>query len=303
VTVTRRQIGFTVLLAGFLPAFGIIAFEAWESRAFFEPQRLLSRFPAEDSLVVSIDVATLRRAGLLSTSKTPTESDYKEFVSGTSFDYKRDLDSVVATFSQSGSFFIARGRFHWAMLRDYAIRQGGSCYQDLCRVAGSRPERHISFLPLRKDAIALAVGNDDLAAARLTRPAQPITDAIPAAPVWISVSGAQLRRPNSLPSGMRLMLSALANADRIVLTFGLSNRGFEALMEATCHTPDDAKLLANQLRSTTAILREAAARDKTSADDEVTALLTGGSFDQNDRRVRGKWPVRKSLIEALTDGI
>ena len=299
----RRQIAFAALPAGLLLVIGVIGFRTYSSHAFFEPRRLLSRFPPEDSLVVSADVATLRGAGLLSQSKMAMESDYRQFVDGTGFDYTRDLDSVVASFSQRGSFFIARGRFHWVMLRDYALRQGGSCYRDLCRVAGSRPERHISFLPLRDDAIALAVSTDDLAATRLTKTGPPLPESVPSAPVWISVSGAQLRRQNSLPPGMHLMLTALTNADRVVITLGPASQGIEAHMEATCRTADDAKLLASQLRSTTALLREAAARDKSSADDEVTALLTSGSFDQKDHRVSARWPVRKSLIAALTDGI
>ncbi len=108
------------------------------------------------------------------------ESDYKRsFFDGTGFDYKRDLDSVVASFSGAGNFFIARGRFDWAKLRAYAVREGGSCYKDLCRIQGSKPERHISFLPLRDDAIALAVSTNDLAATQLTKTGQPITAAIP----------------------------------------------------------------------------------------------------------------------------
>ena len=74
-------------------------------------------------------------------------------------------------------------------------------------------------------------------------------------------------------------------------------------MEAICRTPDDARNLATQLRSVTTLLKEAALRDKQSGDDEITALLTSGSFDQNDRRVIGKWPVRRTLLDALTSGI
>lgn len=291
------------LFAVLLLAGGVAGFRMQSSRAFFEPRRLLSRFPAEDALALNIDVAALRKAGLLSPSSLPVEPDYKQFLEGTGFDYKRDLDSLTASFSQSGSFFIARGRFQWVKLHDYAVREGGSCYKDLCRVQGTRPERHISFLPLRGDAIALAVSTDDLAATRLTKAGQPVTAAIPAAPVWISVPGAELRRPDSLPPGMHLMLAALNNADRIVITFGPGAQGIEAHMEATCRTPDDAKALATQLRATTALLKQALTQDKKSADDEVATLLTAGSFDQADRHVNGKWPVRKSLIDALTAGI
>lgn len=301
--VARKQIALACLLAGLLLGAGMAGFRIQSQRAFFDPHHLLSRFPADDGFAVSIDVSALRHAGLLSESKMSQEPDYRQFVEGSGFDYKRDLDSVAASFSNSGSFFIARGRFHWGMLRDYAARQGGSCYQDLCRVQGSRPERHISFLPLRSDAIALAVSTDDLAATRLTHPGAPILTPIPSAPVWISVPGAELRRQNSVPPGVHLILTALSNAERIVITLVPSGQAIEAHLEATCRSEGDARLLANELRSATALLKDAAARDKSSGEDEVSALLVAGTFDQSDRRVNGKWPVRKSLLDALASAI
>jgi hypothetical protein len=299
----KKPLLMTALMALLLLAGGAIWFGVHSSRQFFDQQVLLSRFPAEDALAMSVDVATLRTAGLLNDSKMTLEPEYKQFLEGTGFDYKRDLDSVAASFSRSGNFFIARGRFNWAKLRDYAIREGGACYQDLCRIQGTRPERHISFLPLRNDAIALAVSTNDLAATLLTKTGQRVTAAIPSAPVWLSVPGSELRRQDSLPPGMHLMLSALTNTDRVVLTAGPGTPGMEIRMDATCRTQDDARILASQLRSTTAMLREAAARDKTAPNDGLAALLTGGSFDQSDRRVTGRWPVAKSLLDALTSGI
>lgn len=299
----RKPIAPAALLGGLLLVGGVAGFRIHANRTFFDPRLLLSRFPAEDALAMSVDVTALRAAGLLGDSTTALEPEYKQFLEGTGFDYKRDLDSVVASFSHSGNFFIARGRFNWAKLRDYAVRAGGSCYRDLCRVQGSKPERHISFLPLRGDAIALAVSTNDLAAALLTKTGQPVTGVIPAGPVWISVPGAELRRRDTLPPEMHLMLSALTSADRVVITMGPAATGIEAHMEATCRTQDDARVLASQLRTTTAVLKEALTRDKKAADDEVAVLLTAGSFDQTDRRVTGKWPIRKSLLAALTAGI
>jgi len=302
-----KRIALAALLAVLLPVGGDVWFRFHSRRAFFDQKVLLSRFPAGDALAMSIDVALLRAAGMLEESPnqatTPLEPDYKQFLDGTGFDYKRDLDSVVASFSGSGNFFIARGRFDWGKLRAYAVQQGGSCYKDLCRIQGSKPERHISFLPLRDDAIALAVSTNDLAATRLAKTGQPITTAIPAAPVWISVPGSELRRQNALPPEMHFMLSALTSADRIVITVGPAGTGIEAHMDATCRTQEDARILAGQLRSTTALLKETLAQDKKVADDEVAALLTGGSFDQTDRQVTGRWPVKKSLFGSLTAGI
>ena len=300
---SRKRIALATLLAGLLLVSGGVWFRIHTRRAFFDQKLLLSRFPAGDALAMSIDVATLRAAGMLEKSKAPLEPDYKQFLDGTGFDYKRDLDSLVASFSGSGNFFIARGHFDWAKLRAYAVRAGGSCYQDLCRIQGSKPERHISFLPLRDDAIALAVSTNDLAAAQLTKTGPPIKTAIPSAPVWISVPGAELRRQDALPPEMHFMLSALTSADRIVITLGPAGAGIEAHMDATCRTQEDARILASQLRSTTALLKETFARDKKVADDEFAALLTGGRFDQTDRQVTGRWPVGKTLLDSLTAGI
>jgi hypothetical protein len=299
---TRRVVAAAVLLVAALTA--VIVYRVHATRAFFNPPALLSRFPSEDALVMSADFVTLRRAGLLTASKVPLEPEYKQFLDGTGFDYKRDLDFLVASFSHSGTFFILRGRFDWKKLRDYAAHQGGSCYEDLCRMQGSTPERHISFLPLRSDALALAVSTNDLAATLLTKTAPPITTPLPAAPVWLSVPGAELRRQDALPPSIHLMLSALTRADRVVITLGPGGpQGVEAQLQATCNSQDDAKVLASQLRSTTGLLKEALARDKTAADGEVTSMLTAGVFDQTDRKVTGNWPVRKSLLDALTNGL
>jgi hypothetical protein len=302
---SHRFLFLAILLAVVLLAGGIAAYRIHEARAFFNPAALLSRFPAEDALVLSADLAALRHAGLLITSKDPIEPEYKQFLDGTGFDYRRDLDTLIASFSPSGTFFIARGRFDWKKLRDYALRQGGSCYQDLCRMQGSTPDRHISFLPLRNDALALAVSTNDLAATRLTKSAAPVVISLPSAPVWISVPGSELRRQNSLPPEMHYMLSALTNADRVVLTFGAEGQGIVARMDATCRTQDDARVLESQLRSTTGLLKEALTRDKTRSvsDNELAAMLIAGSFAQMDRKVIGRWPVQKSLLDALTSGL
>lgn len=187
-----------------LVAASVALFQWRQNRSFFEPAGLLSRFPADDGTALSIDVKTLREAGLLSNAKSTPEPEYKRFVEGTGLDFRRDLDQVIASFSKSGNYFIARGRFDWTKLRQYALREGGSCYQQLCRMQGSTPERHISFLPLRNDVIALAVSTDDLAAARLMKMGPPVKTRIPTAPVWLSISGASLEEGRALPPGMRL---------------------------------------------------------------------------------------------------
>ena len=300
---SRRLVTLVILFAGIALVGGAVWFRIHASRSFFDPPALLSRFPAEDALVLSADFATLRRAGLLTQSKTTLEPEYKQFLDGTGFDYRRDLDTLVASLSRSGTFFIARGRFDWKKLHDYAARQGGSCYENLCRMQGSTPERHISFLPLRDDALALAVSTDDLAASRLTKTSARVIASLPSTPVWFSVPGTILQQQGALPPSMHLMLSALTKADRVVVTLGPGGPGIEAALDATCRTPDDAKILASQLRATTSILKAALARDKTISEDGLATMLTAGTFDQMDRRVTGKWPVQRSLLDALTTGL
>lgn len=245
--------------------------------------------------MLNVDLAAVRGAGLLPAQQGPVEPEYRQFLDGTGFDYRKDLDSVVASFSASGNFYIARGRFDWPKLRDYAARQGGSCYQDLCRMPGSTPQRRISFLPLRKDVIALAVSTDDLAANRLTHVGDAVTASLPSGPVWISVPGGALHSAAVFPPGLRLMLSALTNTDRLVVTMGLAGTGLEAKMDATCRSKDDAHLLASQLRNVTGMLK--------GQTDELARVLAGGSFEDNGSHVNGQWPFSKELIASLTSGI
>ncbi len=295
----------------FLTLLGIaavaIALVQWRAnRIFFEPANLFSRFPPEEGTALSIDVRTLREAGLLPGSKAAPEPEYKQFVDGTGLDYRRDIDLVVSSFSKSGNYFIARGRFDWNKLRDYAVRQGGSCYQQLCRMQGSTPERHISFLPLRNDTIAVAVSTDDLAAARLAKTGPRVTSQLPATPVWLSVPGVVLQQRNALPPGLRMVLSSLVKADRVVITVAPGTgieAGIFAHLDASCRTADDARVLASQLRSTTGMLKQALLTNKEAGQDDLARALAAGTFDAAGARVSGTWPVGKNLIESLTAGI
>jgi hypothetical protein len=298
-----RIILAVVLLAGVALAAGALWTGIRSARQFSDPRYLLSRFPAEDAVVLRADFTVLRKAGLLAASGVPTEPDYKQFVDATGFDYRRDLDFVVVSLSASGNFFIARGRFDWNKLNAYAVKEGGSCYEQLCRMPGSTPERHISFLPLRGDTIALAVGSDDLEATRLRRAGDPVKTPLPSAPVWLSLPGAELRKQDALPPRLHLMLSALANTERLVVDFSPAGPGIEAHLEASCKTQDDAKVLASQLRVTTSTLKEAVAQDKEAQHDEITSMLAAGTFNQNGAKVMGSWPVKKSLLDSLTAGL
>jgi len=268
-----------------------------ESSAFFDTRALLSRFPAEDGTVVRVDFALLRKAGLLGEAKAPLEPEYQEFVQGTGFNYRTDLNLLIASASAGGTYFIAGGRFDWDKLKAYAARHGGSCFENLCRAEGSVPERHISFLKLRSDAIALAVAKDDLAVARLANQGTPVTGVIPEGPAWISVPGAWLRQGGFVPAGLKVALSGLLHADRVVVRIagGQGGSNPEALLEATCRTARDADLLTSQLRL--------AAEGLKGGTDELGKALAAGVFSVSGSTVTGRWPVRREMLETLTAGI
>jgi hypothetical protein len=298
----RRRITLGILASAIV----LIAIAVWlnvrRSSGLSSQLDLLARLPNQPAAVLSVDFSVLRRAGLLNAHSIPLEPEYKAFLDGTGFDYRRDLDSVVASFSGAGEFFVARGHFDWAKLRNYAIKQGGSCYDQLCRVQGSTPERRISFLPLRDNVIALAVSTDDLAATRLRTKNSALTSQVPNTPVWLSVSGQVLSHPGTLPEGIRVALSGLMETDRVLLTAGPGPHGIEAHLETTCRTLDAARTLESQLRSTAATLREAAAHNKTN-DETLAGVLSAGSFGRDAKKVTGTWRIDPAIIEGLTDGI
>jgi hypothetical protein len=302
---TQRYVTLGVVLAGVSLVAATIFLKVREDRIFTNTALQLSRFPVDSSgtAVMSIDFATLRRAGLLSTSKIDLEPEYKQFLQNTGFDYRRDLNHLLASFSSGGNFFLARGRFDWTKLREYVQRQGGSCYEQLCRMQGSKPERRISFLPLRDDYMALAVSTDDLAATRLARIGQPVTTTLPSSPVWISVPGSTLRQPGLIPPGMKQMLSAMSSAERVVIDIAPVSGGIEARLDAICRTKDDAGVLASQLRNASGLIRDGVANKALPPDDDLARMLAAGTFDSNDNHVSGRWPVAKTVIDSLTAGL
>src|SRR4029077_16386285 len=119
---------------------------------------LVSFVPTANGTVVYIDVAAIRRAGILNMiagTKAAEEFEYRQFVDQTKFDYRQDLDAVAAVFKDGQVFLALRGRFHWNNMTGYAIHQGGSCHNNYCVTPGSQPNRRISFYPVKPDLLGL----------------------------------------------------------------------------------------------------------------------------------------------------
>jgi hypothetical protein len=267
-----------------LLALGVGLWKAREDR--FDP---LSHLPTADATVASIEVSTLRKAGLLAVLASKPQSEepeYRSFVQASGFDYQKDLDNVAAAFTADATYLIVRGRFDWVKLEAFAKASGGGCYERLCRMPGSVPERRISFLPLQANVMALAVSTDDMAAVKLRdiRPVgelQKLKD-----PVWISMPASGLKRAAESVPAMRLAAATMAGAERVTLTLGPREGGdYAAKLEAICGSPQTAAGIAEQLKKVTA------------------AMKSNATFQQADLKVFGYWPISKGTFENLAGGM
>lgn len=285
----------------------IVALVAHFRNRFQSTHELLARLPADEAVILSIDFAALRRAGVLRIfegSDLLQEPEYQAFKAGSGFDYLRDLDWVLASLGPGGSYFMLRGRFDWNSLSDYVTRQGGACYNSFCRASGSAPDRKISYFPLQSDVMALAIAKDEYAASQLlsrrpgTRPA-----AWRAEPVWFFIPASRLRQTEAWPAGARSFAGALGASEGILLLAGPRGNRWEVVLEVTCRSSQEASELAGQLGKLTALLREMMARENKPPDPRhLSGLLTAGVFDAKGGTVHGRWPLERAFLEALAGG-
>jgi len=292
---------FSWLSAAVVAAALVIIGIQWYRAQPFTTTRLLQRLPSENALVLSVDFDALRRAGILQLlDGQGQDPEYQAFVRSTNFDYQRDLDRALAAFAPTGKFLLLHGRFDWPRLRAYVADHGGRCERDLCRMAGSQPDRRISFFPLRPTLMALAVSPDASAALRLATPA-PGTPSVPsAAPVWLSVPVAMLRSGDDLPAGTRMFAHSLGEAESVTLAFAPEGRRLSARLDVLCRTEIDAADAALELTRVTQVLRQMIARENQVPNPaDLSGVLAAGTFTTGGKRVYGYWPIERSFVENL----
>jgi len=290
-----------------LPIAAVCAASVWAGlwyRARSEgPAALMRRIPATGAMLVYVDFDALRRAGildLLSGPKIAEESEYREFTRQIDFDYRKDLDSVLLAVAPTGKYLLVHGRFDWKRLRAYVDSQNGRCYDSLCRMQGSTPERRISFFPVQSDLMALAVSNDDSAALRMSSAAGEPPAEVPDAPLWVSVPPSVLQSEESLPAETRAFAQSLEGARSVVLSFAPERERLTARLEVRCRNAQDAGEVAAQLTRLTGLVRqtfEKAHRTPNPAD--LTGVLTAGTFRTEDSRVFGQWPIEQPFVRNL----
>lgn len=270
------------------------------------PAALLKRLPAKDSLVLAIDFASLRHAGVLrffDASKMGREPDYEKFVEETQFNYTQDLDYAVAAFGPYGKFILARGRFDWKALRAYAIQQGGQCYNSLCRMPGSAPDRHISFMSIQTHLIALAVSAEDDAALLMQSSEAPIgAVSLPApdAAVWMYLPPAILKSPGQLPEGTVLFARSVNEASNVTLGFAPEDGHIAARLNVLCKSDQDALVTTAELTKVTEVLRSVIAHAGQHANPaDWSGVLSSGTFENKGPHVLGYWPIEQAFVQNM----
>ena len=278
----------------------------YRSHADTTPASLISYLPRDAGAVAYLDVDALRGSGFLGMvagAKSAEDSDYREFVAGTRFDYRNDLDAVAVSFQGGDKFFALHGRFDWNALMNYVKQHGGACAGHFCKIEGSRPERQIPFYRLHSNVMALAVSADPGAAHRIGSQNQKFADRIPPQPVWVALPGAILRDSRSLPSGAKPFAAALQNADTLLFTLGGQKGQLLLNADVTCHDSAAAMGLFAQLQGATGALKDWLQHEHRKADPkDLTGVLTAGTFRREDRRVFGEWPVPRAFLEAVAGG-
>ncbi len=271
------------------------------------PSDLVVLLPTSNASVVYIDVNALRRSGILDLvagSKAVEDADYQQFVNETKFDYRQDLDAIAAAFKDGKVYFALRGRFHWKNLKDYAARQGGSCHSDFCVVAGSQPNRRISFYPVKRDVLAMAIGPDDFAAYQVTSQSVKLALAPPTEPMWALIPAAALQTMDSLPAAAKAYVPALQGAEQILLSIGADPANQLQLgVQVTCKDATAASALLTQFEGTTSALGRAFSKVNRKPDPaDLSGVLVAGTFHRSERQVYGAWPIPRAFVDAIAGG-
>ena len=277
----------------------------WQKSRTLNDQQLIQSLPQARATHDFLDVEGLRRAGLLDLiagSKSAEDPDYKTFVEQTGLDYRTDLDAVAAAFSEGNTYLALRGRFVWKKLEAYAQAHGGKCAGATCSMPATRSGYFVSFTPVRAKVLGMAISPDEhgvnmIGVQDWRKPPQ-----LPKEPVWVSVPSFTLSDAR-LGAGTHAFLEPLSAAQEVTFAVGAATKGFQIRLEAVCATPEIAELMTRRLSASTDLLKKMLDREKmTPNPNDLSGLLTSGTFSQQRERVTGTWPLDRGFIESLAGG-
>jgi hypothetical protein len=278
----------------------------WYRSRALSPAAMLRRLPSDDAVVLYIDFSRLRAGGilpLLDGSKVGEDPEYQNFVRATDFDYKQDLDAALVAFAPKGKYMLLKGRFDWKSLIAYVRNNGGRCNNSFCKLAGSSPEKRISFFPMQGSLMAMAVSDDESAALRMNTVDAREGAEIPNAPIWLSIPPSLVKSGQTLPAGTQMFARSLERAQAVTVAVVPEGDHFAAKLNVRCASVTDATALAADLNKTTGLLREMIEREHQKANPaDLSGFLTSGAFRGEGVRVSGYWPITRALIENVLGG-
>lgn len=284
---------------------GLVYFRSYR---YANPANLVLSVPSGPATLVYLDVAALRKSGVLDLISGPIgveEPEYRAFVERTGFNYRKDLDTAIASFRGDESFYIAQGRFDWQTLRRFVLQSGGSCWDAFCTLRSSSQGRHISFVPLRPDVMAMAVSrNRDAVKTLLAQRKRAAEDGMPNQPIWISMPQPALSRPAAVPSSAQLFAQVVQDAENVVVSVGPDNGRFRAEVDVTCRTAREAIQFVAGFETVTQSLKDTLrASGQVSPAADLRAVLAAGRFQRDDNRVIGIWPIEREFLVSLAGGV
>lgn len=269
-------------------------------------QELARHLPPGEGVVVYIDVAALRRTGVLGMldgNAAYREQDYRNFVSATGFDYREDLDAVLLAFRGEDRYYLLTGRFVWSKLSDYARSTGGRCLNGQCVVASSYPERFISFLQVRPGLMGMGVSRETLVALQVASARREVEFEVPSEPVWIYLPASAMRATPGLPVGLSQFLAALEGAQSATAALGGTTASFELRLTAKYLGTKTASLAAEKLTESTKLVAELLQREGKRADPAgLSGMLCSGKFEARESIVTGRWPLSRAFLETVAGG-
>lgn len=146
---------------------GLGALYFWSQRRGMTLAEQVSHLPGVDGIFVIADGAVVRK---IAGDAGGEEAEFKEFVAKTGFDYRRDLDRLVAVIGEPSSYYVVTGRFDWAKISAYA----GSCVKGVCSMPASQEGKWISLMQLGPGAVAVAVSPKQLAVGEMEASRKPV---------------------------------------------------------------------------------------------------------------------------------
>lgn len=263
---------------------------------------LLSHLPSQNAVLGFASVEALRVSGLLQTDASPQmrEPEYEAFIRKSGFNWERDLDAIVWSSTADARFFFVTGRFDWERLREFVKEEGGECRDSFCTVAGSQPDRQISFFPWHASVMALAVSPDRYAADRLRLEYRHSFEP-PAAPFWMHFTGGALQDANPGAPGLKGFLRLLEQAESATLFLESRGEAFSLELRAQCENAERAGALQRDFSKLTEWLNTLLRIEKQDPGEaELASVLSSGTFEAKESTMEGSWPIRREFLASLT---